>query len=433
MSAFDLYFDNSFAGKLHIDSGSRMQFIYDKAYVASGMSAISSALPTSTIVHEDEVVFPFIENLLPEGEVRTLIQQHTKITTGDVRALVSLLGGDVAGAISIQLEGNKPQLDSNVELRPLNTSELSKLLLDIQDRPFNIPQLHSEVGNRLSLAGAQNKLPVVIQNDRVYEALNTPSTHIIKPSRKDGRFPSLVYNEYVCMKAAKRCGIDTAEVSLIDVMDHNGNESDALVIERYDRVVGKSVKRLHQEDLCQLSSVPSALKYEANGGPGFDVLFKNISVLCRVPVKGDLEVFRRMMFNLAAGNYDAHGKNFSLLYHADSTVSLSPAYDLVCTALYSDLDQRFAMRIGNADSLSELNCAEFRALFDQVGKKFNAVQKQLIRFAGDALFALSQEIELFANGEYFAADVKQAQTMRRIIEKNHTAIIKALAVDSTRN
>ncbi len=51
----------------------------------------------------------------------------------------------------------------------------------------------------------------------------------------------------------------------------------------------------------------------------------------------------------------------------------------------------------------------------------------------DALFALSQEIELFANGEYFAADVKQAQTMRRTIEKNHTAIIKALVVDSTRN
>ncbi|GEM_PF-2285879 len=47
-------------------------------------------------------------------------------------------------------------------------------------------------------------------------------------------------------------------------------------------------------------------------------------------------------------------------------------------------------------------------------------------------FALNQEIELFSDGDYFAADVKQTQTMLRIIEKNHTAIVKALAVDSTR-
>jgi len=45
---------------------------------------------------------------------------------------------------------------------------------------------------------------------------------------------------------------------------------------------------------------------------------------------------------------------------------------------------------------------------------------------------LNQEIELFSDGDYFAADVKQTQTMLRIIEKNHTAIVKALAVDSTR-
>ena len=45
------------------------------------------------------------------------------------------------------------------------------------------------------------------------------------------------------------------------------------------------------------------------------------------------------------GNADAHGKNFSLLYK-DNKPELALAYDLMSTAIYSDLSERMAMKIG---------------------------------------------------------------------------------------
>lgn len=187
MSTFDLYFGDDLAGKLVIDDASRMTFKYNQAYVESEKPAISKSLPLSTRRYEDRVVFPFIENLLPEGEIRRLIAQHRKIADGDIRSLVRLLGGDVAGAISIQLEGHKPK-NKHGAFEALSNEELSELLLNIQDRPFGITTGQNNAANRLSLAGAQNKLPVVCRSGEIGEAIHTPSTHIIKPARKDGRF-----------------------------------------------------------------------------------------------------------------------------------------------------------------------------------------------------------------------------------------------------
>lgn len=423
MSTFDLYFGDDLAGKLVIDDASRMTFKYNQAYVESEKPAISKSLPLSTRRYEDRVVFPFIENLLPEGEIRRLIAQHRKIADGDIRSLVRLLGGDVAGAISIQLEGHKPK-NKHGAFEALSNEELSELLLNIQDRPFGITTGQNNAANRLSLAGAQNKLPVVCRSGEIGEAIHTPSTHIIKPARKDGRFSSIVYNEYICMKAAQHAGIDVANVELLDVFDHKGNETDALLIERYDRNVNTGA-RLHQEDLCQLSSIPSALKYEVNGGPGFARLFAKIRDLCDMPAKEDLEIFRRMMFNLVIGNYDAHGKNFSFLYEGVAT-RISPAYDLVCTAAYPELDQTFAMSIGGCTNIIDLKREHFEAMFNELGKNYKPLQKQLNKFANAALKALREQVNEFSEGAYYERDIRHVQVVLRIAERNLQAVLRAL-------
>ena len=46
------------------------------------------------------------------------------------------------------------------------------------------------------------------------------------------------------------------------------------------------------------------------------------------------EMARRTVFNLFVGNGDAHLKNWSLIYPDRKIARLSPAYDLVCTAVY---------------------------------------------------------------------------------------------------
>ena len=432
-NSFDVYFNDAFAGKLSIDKAMRMNFIYDDAYLKTEGPPISLTIPLSTQQHEDDVVFPFIENLLPEGEIRSLIQGQNKIEEGNFTRFIELLGGDVAGALSIQLEGHTPKFEKIQEKSELSLEGLSQLLLDIQDRPFNVSTQKGEVGNRLSLAGAQNKLPVIYSNNKIYEAKNAPSTHIIKPARKDNRFKSLVYNEYICMKAAKRAGINTADVSLLEINDVNGNESDALLIERYDREsskissTGKEItRRLQQEDLCQLCSIPSTMKYELSGGPGFKELFSKIHQFSSVPVKDDIEVFRRLIFSLVIGNYDAHAKNFSFLVSADGTISLSPAYDLVCTALYENLDTTFAMLIGEAKDMQSLNEAMFRDLFSKIQKKYHTIRQQLIKYADTSLKAVSDTVQEFTKGDYYQVDLDSAERILEIAKANYLILLRVL-------
>ena len=238
------------------------------------------------------------------------------------------------------------------------------------------------------------------------------------------------------MKAAKLVGINTASVSLLDVTDANGNESDALLIERYDRYfyVDNSTdnegegytKRLQQEDLCQLCSIPSTTKYEVNSGPGLKDLFSKISEFCEVPVKDDLEAFRRIIFSLVVGNYDAHAKNFSFLISEDGKIALSPAYDLVCTVLYEDLDTTFAMLIGKSNDLESLTNESFEQLFKDIDKKYNTIKKQLIKFSDQSLKAISDVVAEFIEGNYYQPDIESAERILAIAKSNHHIVTKAL-------
>ncbi len=85
---------------------------------------------------------------------------------------------------------------------------------------------------RLSLAGAQPKLPVVLE-DGGRAALPgnsaTPTTHILKPEPE--RFPGLVDNEAVCMALARACGLVAADTRAAVT----ATGMPVLVVERYDR------------------------------------------------------------------------------------------------------------------------------------------------------------------------------------------------------
>ena len=59
------------------------------------------------------------------------------------------------------------------------------------------------------------------------------------------------------------------------------------------------------------------------------------------------EYVRRLVFCIGIGNEDAHLKNWSLLYPDGVTPVLSPAYDLVSTIQYDDLDRGLALRLND--------------------------------------------------------------------------------------
>src|SRR5262249_14502891 len=148
-------------------------------------------------------------------------------------------------------------------MRAIDDEELDRLLRELPQRPL---AADPDEGIRLSLAGAQPKLPVIVADDGSM-ALPTnsaaPTTHILKP--EPPAFPGLVDNEAFCMALARACGLTTAVVRTATSV----SGLRYLVVERYDRdLTHDPIRRLHQEDLCQALGIPSDRKYEAEGGPG---------------------------------------------------------------------------------------------------------------------------------------------------------------------
>lgn len=95
-------------------------------------------------------------------------------------------------------------------------------------------------------------------------------------------------------------------------------------------------------------------KYESAGGP----TLRAIAGLFRPPVahltRELVALTKLVTFTVLIGNADAHGKNIGILHHADGTISLAPAYDVVPTALWPELSSAAAMSIGAAISMAQI-------------------------------------------------------------------------------
>jgi len=153
-----------------------------------------------------------------------------------------------------------------------------------------------------------------------------------------------------------------------------------LLVERYDRILdnlsGKSLDnlidkdipvRLHQEDFCQAMAIPPELKYQNEGGPSLKNCFELLRDISSVPILDLQNLLDAVIFNYLIGNHDAHGKNFSLLYHPDDEIRLTPLYDLLSTAYYPQLSNKMAMKIGDEYQSMRITARHFEKLAKQAG------------------------------------------------------------------
>ena len=241
------------------------------------------------------------------------------------------------------------------------------------------PMLAGEDGLRLSLAGAQSKLPVLLIDGQIaLPAPGQPTSHILKPPI--ARFAGTTENEYFCMSLARAVGLDVAPVEMRTV----GGRS-FLLISRYDRATGPAgeVTRLHQEDFAQALGVPSHRKYASEGGPNFPDCFAVLRRAATRPPRDILRLLDAAIFNLIIGNADAHAKNFSLL-HKDGAITLAPLYDLLSTVIYPELSPKLAMKIGGKSVLDDIEARHWDrfATDAQLGAPFVRAR---VRQVGDAV------------------------------------------------
>lgn len=330
-----VYLNTTKAGILARE-GRLLTFSYSPDYLAlPGSAPISRLLPLTSTLYGDESTKAFFSNLLPEGAVLTQVARQVGLSQENVFGLLEAIGGDCAGAISVSASDSMPEPTGGY--RPITEQELCGELDNLPSHPF----LAGEEGVRLSLAGAQNKLPVFFDDNSFYIPEGTsPSSHILKTAI--AQLDNTVINETFCMTLAALVGLPVPPAQVVTI---GGKQ--VFMVERYDRKKSASgdIVRLHQEDFCQALGIPPELKYEKEGGPGFRNCFELVEDWSSEPLLDAGNLLNWAIFNFIIGNADAHGKNLSFLYN-EGLVRVAPFYDLISTAVYKRLNNKFAMKMG---------------------------------------------------------------------------------------
>jgi serine/threonine-protein kinase HipA len=128
-----------------------------------------------------------------------------------------------------------------------------------------------------------------------------------------GSYGRIEYGYHLMAKAA---GIDMTECRLLE----EGGRAHFMT-RRFDRTPDGT--KVHTQTLCALGQ----LDFRQIGAHDYAQLFL-LGDQLGLRTDARTEIFRRMVFNVAAANCDDHTKNFSFLLPQDDRWRLSPAYDV---------------------------------------------------------------------------------------------------------
>ena len=417
--ALEVWWDGRVVGQLTQNQHGELGFVYSPEWLGDDDAPpLSASLPKQAEPFSRRECRPFFGGLLPEESQRDAAAQALGVSRGNDFALLDRLGGDVAGALQLLPPGELPATpDPNQSPVPLDEAGLIRVLDALPVRPL----LAGEEGLRLSLAGAQSKVPVVLVDGAVaLPAPGQPTTHILKPPI--ARFSGTTENEALVMRLAAVIGLDVAAVEPRVVRDRT-----FLLVERYDRFRGEDglVRRIHQEDFCQALGVPTETKYASEGGPTFKDCFALLRRVAARPAVDVLKLLDSVIFNLIVGNADAHGKNFSILYDRDGP-RLASLYDLLATVAYPELSPKLAMRIGKRATLGEMDAKGWSAFAADAGVGLPLIRRRVSEIS-QAVIARADDVA----GEVMRAGLDETALSRFAAMAADRAAQSAITVQRT--
>ncbi|MBC2705893.1 type II toxin-antitoxin system HipA family toxin [Desulfobacula sp.] len=394
-------------GTLDRHKKGRVVFQYSQDWIRNESAPVSLSLPCRKEKFAPAASTAFFENLLPESNTRTVLAFRHRFGKKDTYAFLENFGEDCAGALSII------PADQDPDFTPGQYENITQELIEALDKMLVDPgryKLYPEMRQaKLSLAGAQDKLPVYIKNTQFFLPKNSGSatTHIIKPI--NAGFNDIPRNEAFCMELAQRSGFSIPRSKIKKIGGH-----ELFIVDRYDRQeLNKEIVRIHQEDFCQAMGYPAEQKYQETGGPGFAECRELIDeYLSNKGATNRLLFIRMMIFNYIIGNHDAHGKNFSILHSND--FKLAPFYDLVSTQVYP-LENKFAMAIGRTFRLDRIKNHSFEIF----ARDMNVRKKLLISLTNEMCEAVGNEVNgLMADHERSYGEARIYEDLNRVIQSN---------------
>lgn len=373
-------------------AGRELEFAYDGKWLARASAfALSSRLPLREEPWRGEEVLFFFANLLPEGNLLDTLCKLRRLPRGNVFRLLEAFGRECAGAFEIVQEGEQSARAPKPDYASYTRAALRK---DLASLRANVPLLEAHGALRLSLAGAQNKIPVRYDGKKLWlPEHGAPSTHILKPALQPAaEYPDSVVNEAFCLHLAAALGLNVPATTVLS------DPEPMLLIERYDRVVdGEKIDRLHQLDMCQLTGTLPDQKYESDGGPGFTELFAQVDAHSTSPALDRLALVDWVLCNFLIGNADAHAKNVAMLYTVDGRRRLAPAYDLLALGYWPRLSTNMAMSIGGESRPEWVQARHWQRFCEAIGLNATQLRRRALQLAATAESAhkeLARELEL---------------------------------------
>ena len=271
---------------------------------------------------------------------------------------------------------------------------------------------------RISVSGAQEKFPAVIENGIIrISQTDERSRYILKPAPWDNNTlytrKQIPANEHLTMQIASQVyGIITAENGLC--FTPHGDM--VYITKRFD--IAKDGSKYLMEDFASLVG-----KNEAEQGTYFkyDGCFEDIAYAIKRYIPAWMiameRFFKLVVFNYIYGNGDDHLKNFSIMRIGEH-YQLAPAYDLMNTCLHIEGDD-LGLNGGLSLTLEKSDVYErtghpCRLDFERFGEHIG-LKKKRIEMILDSFSVLPDEVERLTNNSFLNDKLKR--TYLRIVKE----------------
>ncbi len=332
-------------GYLHQEDNGIVGFQYDEDFLKSGIEISPVKMPLSTITYTFPVLpeityhgLPgMVADSLPDRFGNIVISRYLESQgrSADSLSVIEKLcytGKRGMGALEYEPSQEITTINEAVDLDALTklASEIlsEKEQIHIEKNDNMMAQL-MECGS--SVGGARAKTLIAWNPDtndvrsgqvdagQGYEYWLLKFDNIKNNRDKDVQADDGEYTkvEYAYYLMALDAGIKMSECKL-----YKENGSAHFMTKRFDRK-GKKGEKVHMQSLCALAHMdfnsPRIYSYEE----AFLVMKQ-----LKLPYSDFLQLFKRMVFNEYAKNYDDHTKNISFLMDKKGVWSLSPAYDV---------------------------------------------------------------------------------------------------------
>ena len=367
----------------HGERGSTFAYLPDTAAARAVSITMPVRLPSW---NADFGLAPIFEMNLPEGFLRERLRLAFAKATGtfDEFDLLSIVGRSQVGRI--RYTGDKEQLHEDVPFQSVDEilerkrgGDLFRYLLEKFASFSGISGVQPKILVRDEMAFAEMEY-----TGRRLSAGYRGATHIVK-LWDPNEYPQLAANEFFCLTAARKCGLEVPPFRLAE-------DGMALVIDRFDLRIDGTYRGF--EDFCALNARRADEKYR--GSYETQVMKRFSQFANSTHVNEDMEkLFILIALNCALRNGDAHLKNFGIVYDdVQGVARLAPVYDLVTTSVYLPKDS-LALTLNGSTRWP--TAKELRKLGETRGGGAPAKIRQILERIAEAIQETAGEVQSYAN------------------------------------